>query len=111
MLKTSLINNPGFIINPNQEAIYKFLDINYKNQLDITRIEQLMPTFIASVHSELVKNYVRRGFTHLGHNFANIYMQRPYGYLTKVKIFVYHSIENLDDYVVDAIITKSKVAE
>ncbi|KAM3146945.1 hypothetical protein pb186bvf_001099 [Paramecium bursaria] len=111
VLKTSLINNPGFIINPNQEAIYKFLDINYKNQLDITRIEQLMPSFIASVHSELVKNYVRRGFTHLGHNFANIYMQRPDGYLTKVKIFVYHSIENLDDYVVDAIITKSKVAE
>lgn len=38
-------------------------------------------------------------------------MQKPNGYIFPAKIFIYHSSENLQDYIVDAIITKSKSIE
>ncbi|KAM3146943.1 hypothetical protein pb186bvf_001097 [Paramecium bursaria] len=111
VLRVSLINNPGYIINPNQHLIKKFLEVLDKDYIDTVRIEQLMPNFISNAHSDLIRNYIKRGYTHLGHQFANIYMQKPNGYIFPAKIFIYHSSENLQDFIVDAIITKSKSIE
>ena len=71
------------------------MEVLDKDYIDTVRIEQLMPNFISNAHSDLIKNYIKRGYTHLGHQFANIYMQKPNGYIFPAKIFIYHSSENL----------------
>lgn len=65
IFKTSLVNKRGELIKLNFKQLSQFLNDTEDSVRGIAHISQLMPEFLASIHDNLMDNYMQNGYSKL----------------------------------------------
>ncbi|KAM3140451.1 hypothetical protein pb186bvf_007431 [Paramecium bursaria] len=104
MLRMSMINNRGQLINPNLRLLKQFLECD--KEIDNVSIIDLMPKAIANVHDNFIDNYIHRGYSSLTQSQTTIHFQRQNGFILSAQLSVDH-IQNLtEDFIITSLAIK-----
>ncbi|KAM3140449.1 hypothetical protein pb186bvf_007429 [Paramecium bursaria] len=104
MLRMSMINNRGQLINPNLRLLKQFLECD--KEINDVSITDLMPKAIANVHDNFIDNYIYRGYSSLTSSQTTIHFQRQNGFILSAQLSVDH-IQNLtEDFIITSLAIK-----
>ncbi|CAD8127158.1 unnamed protein product [Paramecium sonneborni] len=108
ILKSSLVRRRGELANLNVRQLALFLNENEDSVKGIRHCNQLMPSFISSIHEKLMDNYLQRGHSKLMINGESSFCQNVSGYLELCSLNLFNFFDDKDDFILNMIITKQQ---
>ncbi|KAM3130743.1 hypothetical protein pb186bvf_017157 [Paramecium bursaria] len=107
LLNVSLIQNIGYLINPDQTQIAKFLGSSIE-LVDIRRMDDLMPLHFSKSHYKFINNYIHNGTTQYDRKSIQIYLQKPEGFIFSANLQLDYKHDTLNDFIMTALICKQQ---
>ncbi|CAD8084274.1 unnamed protein product [Paramecium sonneborni] len=109
ILKSSLVRRRGELINLNSKQLSQFLNESEDNTKLIKHCSQLMPSFLSSIHDQLMDNYLQNGHSKLMVHGESTFYQNLAGYIEPCSINLFNYFDsNKNDFLLNMILTKEQ---
>ncbi|CAD8192060.1 unnamed protein product [Paramecium octaurelia] len=108
ILKSSFVSKRGELIDVNYKQMAKFLNEPEEGCKLIKHCSQLMPTYLSTVHEQLMDNYMQNGYSKLMIHGESSFFQNPAGFIEPCSINLFNFYDGKDDFILNMILTKEQ---
>ncbi|KAL4482124.1 hypothetical protein ABPG73_000648 [Tetrahymena malaccensis] len=108
IVQASITQGYGKIMNKQETQLSKFFGFNFEEFKSINHIKELMPQYVAKIHDELVKDFIKRGHSVLLEESHQVFCLDKQGFFVPITLQLSLVYGIKDDLQMNAVLLKLK---
>ncbi|EAR98133.2 transmembrane protein, putative (macronuclear) [Tetrahymena thermophila SB210] len=108
IVQASITQGYGKIMNKQETQLSKFFGFNFEEFKSINHIKELMPSYVAKIHDEIVKDFIKRGHSILLEESHQVFCLDKQGFFVPITLQLSLVYGITDDLQMNAVLLKLK---
>ncbi|KAL4449563.1 hypothetical protein ABPG74_007386 [Tetrahymena malaccensis] len=108
IVQASITQGYGKIMNKQETQLSKFFGFNFEEFKSIKHIKELMPQYVAKIHDELIKDFIKRGHSVLLEENHQVFCLDKQGFFVPITLQLSLVYGITDDLQMNAVLLKLK---